>query len=461
MRESLRRRASLSDRLARIRETLDAFGRHPESLTEGASLLLSSVLQFVELFENALDQRWDLFDEYEAKTGKDYERQRIALCADYQDILTEVGTQLVPVLGGSNPSDLPFEIEPIVQYVVEKAVGHTRTAVLYSSFHYNYSVRDYRELTSSLATKLKFDLKIEEIDQSFVLFSVPRLEKDSAALHAMVLGHECGHVRDWRQKITYRVEEEIPTAYIGPDHFVVKDLLTQEYGAFARVAHSWVREVVADIYAAFLIGPAALFCLSELTSNLRSFTADSDSHPASDRRLKVMLTVLESTGFGGVADVSDLWKPIADDVKDSLDRSVRITTKRRVAIGADAAQAAWEWVKGMIDDLVEACRASLSPDEIFAYDRWDKDVLPAAKRLGSGLPHGEYRSAANEILSASERVILNAAWFVRLSRLDSLREELGLDNSIASITKARLVLDQLVLKSFEVARFRKLNAFKG
>ncbi|MDQ3953331.1 MAG: hypothetical protein M3279_10285 [Actinomycetota bacterium] len=458
MRTAEARRRSLEERLAHIDSAAGLIARYPESLTDGAKKLLETVGALTVIVRESLSRRWSRWDD--AKDSNVRESALRRLCDDYHDVVQDLGHLLIPVLEGASPQYIPVEIEPIVQFVVERAAPTAAlTSVLHSTHRYNYSIARVEQLAHDWFQELNPDLPVEEpmassearpLADDFVFVSAPRLERDSAPLHAVILGHELGHLRDWHHGVTDATDIQIPNVFLKGGQPTLD--VVAKVDLFLDVSEAWLSEFVADIFAAFLIGPAAVWALSEITSILSPIDVDWDTHPGTDRRVSVMLDVLRSQEFDDrAAGLATFFSEFGGEVDGAMDRPVDIAN----LVDNEPAQEAWSWIQSVLPGVIDRCRATLAPDEAFEASRWS-EVVPAADKLTGGFPCGEFADVGPVYTAASERVIINAAWLVKVARLKELAEELGREGeSFDDLVASTLVLNDLVLKSFEIARYRR------
>lgn len=290
----------------------------------------------------------------------------------------------------------------------------------------------------------------------FWFLRIPRIERDSGTLHTVIAGHELGHLRDW----TYGLRRlpppiSVPNQWLDPAGSIQIQYLPA-LQRFASVASAWAGEIVADVVAGFMFGPASLQALSELVGTLGMWAVDSATHPGTDRRAAIIVDLLSQAGFAAVPDVAVLLNHFTTETGGALTRPVDIDRSPY----PESDQAAWELLMTKLPALVAVCDNAIQTDERFVTADWTF-VTDAERRLSAGQPCGERFDSTGNPVPESDAVILNAAYLVKSKTLADLGSVLGLDTGDPpQASQAAAVLDELVLKSFEVAEHRRRTPWK-
>jgi hypothetical protein len=325
--------------------------------------------------------------------------------------------------------------------------------VLYGSSEYDYSIVRFAksEIEIPLAVMGKSatgDAGEEEVGPpDFVFLSAPSVERDSAALHAVILGHELGHLRDWHERVSKNFPLDVPPGLVDAE-----GKPSDGYGEYISTATNWTEELVADAFSCLTMGPAAVLWLPELTSTGGTMDVDFLSHPGSDRRVSLMLRLLEEQGFAKADGFEEVFTGYSKLFGKAWERPVQGTEFGT----ASAPTLTLIWIRDHLDDLIDRCRAAVPNDQLFTADRWG-EVHVAAGMFRQGLPCGELKDKDGRRVPAAPQVVLNAAWLVKLHNLAEVGQQLGItlsDNSdLDDISKVSDVLDKLALKSIEIASF--------
>lgn len=436
---SEQRRRSLAERLHHLEEAIAAAETNADRLTHGQGLLLADLKLTLTSIIEQTERAWTLS---QGKDAKEAEVFKLARAAFFEALLREITQKVVPVLTGASSSLVPVELEPVVQAMMKAAVGEWEwSPILFSSPQYNYSVQ--------LLPNAK-DIRTGKIGEATVLETGPRLlslstpsaERDSIGLHTVLLGHEIGHLYDWNRKVSGDYVPDLPGSLVDqPDAIVM----------YTTIAGSWCEEIVADIYSCLLLGPAAVFALPELSVTSGAQHADLATHPATDRRTRIMAEVLGDLGFAEIEAVGPIIKEFLGQNHASLSREVHLEHETLDL----PAQEAWNFISKNLAAIKKSCKESFGSQH-FKTDDWP-DVLKAADMLAAGLPCGEAAwTTGSGRQPTAVPVILNAAWLVKTTRMDELAKVLriGLAN-LEELGRAHQVLDRLVVKSVEISNFIK------
>lgn len=437
---------AILERFHRVQRQLVEFDTRSESLTTGARQLLASGFEAVTVASVTFLSDWQEQIDLDSQA----EDKFFELCDRHSAILGKFESKLIPLLDGADCNNIPFELETHLASLVPKIAPDwdITATVLHSEYRFNYGIGQYTtDELEALPAKIPID------HQRFVTFALPRIARDSLTLHAVLLGHELGHLRQWHSPIptSGKVEtlpEDLLRSITDTDQRL-KVLLTVK-----GITRNWINEFVADTYSALLIGPASLLALGELGAAVGSTTHDSETHPATDRRLSVIMKVLAGQGFleprlhVGFRSLEELESA---NLRYSSDMDRDPPNQPTGFLNFSALRTAWNIVHGWIDDIVNECSSSLPPELKFGIDRWGiaRDV---AECLAEGRPVGGSLSKT-ALLPAD---VLNGAWLVRVSRMEDLAKVAGLDrDGQLSHVRTSKVLDDLVLKSLEILSYEQ------
>lgn len=370
-----------------------------------------------------------------------------------------MSTTLLPALRGANSTRIPVELADALEHVAKEVGGEQLSVVVYAASAYNYSIEDYGDPLADLAPFIAPFAPPPPSISRFLFLSLPELERDSATLHAIALGHEIGHLRDWVHQITERLNVTAPPPWLDP----FGDPLPARVDAvpfFRAIVAAWAQELVSDVFAALTLGPASLLSLLELLTGLTTFNADSPTHPAGDRRAQVILGVLDDSGFAGVPDLVPVLADVRQHVAGSDVRPVQLSghSDRGPAI-QEAADAAWWWLQAELPGLVASCRAVVPT--IYDATTWP-DAAWAAAQLDRGQPCGErvrLTPAGPGLEAVDPASVMNGAWLSKVRRHPGLASLLHAGTMASETAQLHAVVDGLVLKSLEISALRAGTAW--
>ncbi len=376
---------------------------------------------------------------------------------------------LLPALDGAVSNRIPIELQPLAVRLASEAVDDPNlNVVLFSDSNFNYSVQRYSNPVDYLAPRIAPYIEAPApSSREFLFLRLPRLERDSAALHVVLLGHELGHLRDWINNISGSLDVSVPSEWLDDDG-VVTDHYVPAVELHRALITNWASELVADIYGALTFGPASLTGLAELVLSIGVFDRDSVTHPGADRRTHFVLDVLERLGFRSVPELIDVLNEYQLEADKAVGRQVdlaNITDQNDLL--KQAADEAWKWLLLHKEGLIQACQQSLPAADVFEAARWD-EVEYVSARLAQGQPCGERLNEPrvadqDEVVTLSPvaaAAILNACWLLRLRNFEGLTGVVLLDAADPRESGAIAeVLDGLVLKSLEIAEFRREEAW--
>lgn len=327
-----------------------------------------------------------------------------------------------------NPQELVLPLEEIARQIYRKS------GLLISSLHEeNYT---YVEIIDQLRERLGKVLGAEgeslfvEYPDYFAVLSFPSAARDNVLQHA-VFGHELGHLAN----DVYRISEDVRTAIdldeiIAQeiDRFIPGKLEEEEFikrkerlnrEVFWPIGE-WLKEIVADVYAVNLWGPASFFANAHYLLTRQSLDTWTDIHPSPRFRLHVMLDeikeigyfkLIEESGLETVRQELDHWRNLAGEDEQELPLYSEILTispdsyllakKVLKETGQRARQEIHERVKGL-----ESVREP-NPQDM-------QDIIALVKLLHEEIPPCEIRNG-REKPYVGIAAILNAGWVHRIT----------------------------------------------
>lgn len=441
-------RRAVLERFFNADRALRQISTHPESLTEGATQLLDAAQPVLREAATTFLDKWK---ERERLPEPERDRHLSKFCSQFGDVLRQFESTVIPALEGAEPENIPFEMENYLLQEVKSAAPtwNIKGTVLASEHRYNYAI-GYHELSRWQNTVATDGAAGNVAPQRFIHFTIPRATRDSMSLHAVLLGHEIGHLREWHSPLATddRFLVVFPEDRLDADRFTIPLIAVKD--SFNRTSRSWMAEFVADVYAALLLGPGALFALDEIAAAVNSYV-DTATHPSTPRRIAIMVRVLDRSGF---LNVEAVGRSMYEHLLAYVDLSRGALDRQPEEGSVPVMSLVWNCLRPLMEDLIEACSERIgSPFE--AREWWA--VERAARLLEGGRPCGELEMH-DHLVATPPAVILNAGWLIKATALASLVDELGFDPTLASSEiRANHVLEQLVLKSFEISSFRQAN----
>ena len=446
------RRETLHRRLNNTQAALRSIARTSESFPDPANTLAQRVDELIDFARESLDTRWRDTEGF-PEPGR--ELVRTITCDDFLRLMHELSTTLLPALRGSNSTRVPVELYGVVRDASTDAANAPCAAVMYAKSAYNYSVQYYGDPIAELAPRIApFAAAPTQTSETFVFLSLPELERDSATLHCVMLGHEIGHLRDWTNQISSSLNVPVPPTWLDAVG-QPKPEYVDAIPFYRTLIANWAQELVADIFAALLYGPASLFAILELLVSVTTFEADTFTHPAGDRRSHTILGILDAAGAHTPAELAPALAAVRDRSRGADSRPVRIEghTDRSPQL-LEAATTAWQWLLSQVPTLQTQCVNAVARP--WNFSDWPA-VEWAAAMLDDGMPCGEkvVPGTSPSVDAVPAAVIMNGAWVTRLRRHPNLAGILGIDATTPAINDLHAVVDGLVLKSREIMYLRQ------
>jgi len=425
-----------------------------------------------------------------ARMAKALSVELIALRGDYTDdpanaliqirfldhFAKELGAHL-RYIDGAKTTSLPWSITKPLESLLARFVAQ-RTVMLRPQWKYNYTISTgdlgeyYREHLVPILSATALDQLFTGFPRGFHIVSFPSIERKSALLHCD-LAHELGHLiaEDYiRQESTEfvgllseRVREHLTrlnesrTPKLEPLFLQVE--VSEHIDRALQVRRRALEELVSDMFACKLLGPAALFALHAVAM---SFPLDllpvsrSAYYPPWRMRLRLAIRVIAKAGLLPSQNSTGHTFSSMDQLQD---RTAAVLDELNTAVAAtsDVAKISSDWLVSLAYESVER---ALPMAEAFVdgehgakfmfAERLYAESYGLVDRLIEQIPPNETGSG-EETQPASLEAILNAAWFYRIAFMPAPFEA----GEIAEEFLEELeTLNRLTLKAAEFAHLR-------
>ncbi|MDH5694997.1 MAG: dCTP deaminase [Dehalococcoidia bacterium] len=366
------------------------------------------------------------------------------LCATYHKHLKSLEEQILDFIPLMDPFAQPFEIVEPIKASIQK-FEQSFVLILLSYFQDNYELYAceglYESYVNILSTYVPDKYRVFKTPKWFVFLSFPRIHSRDVLRHVITVSHEMLHLRGLVLGITSDLLSEIQ---ISPDDIqpLVEQIRTTPFPAeqpssppltmgeiyspheierrtkelCSEILEHWLSEIVADLLATRIFGPAFFFSLAHLSLSLGTMDQHSLSHPSSRLRLRMMLDVLHNLGY--------MKKGKTDQVAYSELKKWDRYLKEDVSVISippfSIAQSKVEETKKTIMAKAE----QITDGETYNTDAFQNEVPKLVELLCNGVSPAEIKENRS-IKPACLASILNAGYIVFLAHLSRLNTMLG------------------------------------
>jgi hypothetical protein len=294
------RARSLTRRFDHVLAALAALEDRRETLTPASASLLEQVQAAVIATRSAFHGRWQKLEVLPQPARDDL---RVRLCEQVLRVLSEVANKLLPALDGTASQGIPVELDPVLTRLTGRADPTNPLVILSSAPGFQYSVQGVADPMQLVASVHGQQPAQAVAQRAFLVLRLPRLERDSALLHVVLVGHEVGHVRDWTTQLSQSLAPPPLTLTGRPAN-------AAETAAYKIMIALWAREMVADIFGVLTFGPASVLAFAELVLTVGTLAGDSLTHPAPARRIEMMLALLKAKSLLASGELARLLSPL-------------------------------------------------------------------------------------------------------------------------------------------------------
>jgi hypothetical protein len=353
---------------------------------------------------------------------------------------------------------------------ITKQFGSDSRFILLPMYEYNFT---YQDLIQPLKTMLKDVLPhIEEIlspfAKKFAVIGFPLVQRENILLNSL-LAHEVGHsineenliVENLMGKVSIDIKkvDEITKEWSRWPGEKTEVTLTSfiEFAALKAEVHkmatrwisNWLKELVSDVLAFHLVGPAYLFALTNFLLTLTGVDGESSDYPPPRMRIKLMLDEFDEMGYpktlrsiktedNTIKEIAIKFLKIAEDTNVFLSE-IEEEEKDKFAILIH------DSVTRVIPELRKTINDIIGPNE-YTPREFSKDVFPLILSLDSFVPPAEISAEK----PAAPISILNAGMLYEMLLMENLYKTLEASTPTDKLY-ARHKLHQLTLKALELS----------
>lgn len=395
-------------------------------------------------------------------------------------LLNDVQEQLFPFLEKLGSPHVPLAVLPAMQRIASEFETDVELYLFPSSEH-NFGFSGFRNLIETFIQKFELiiadDLKAEiqkeagKLPSWFVFLSFPYVVYDSA-LHLTPLLHELGHFADFELGI-YRellpidvssieaanklVDEicQMPLSREGPKvessqqpgvearvgQILQREVIAQQvFAQCSEVIHGWVHELISDLFALRMGGPAYFYAFVTFAANLGLEAKAATTHPSPAIRIDFMVKELKELGY--------FSEDSSEHVRSSLKEWENWIEAQKLEPEGGPVLVAYLAMKENATKLANAVRRHTAS---FSYgtNTFTEKVPAITNDLEAGIPPIDRPSVHEGVLEPCDFAdILNGAWTTYMFSPDKLESLLDCPNEERKL-RAVSALNELALKAIE------------
>jgi hypothetical protein len=366
--------------------------------------------------------------------------------------------------------NVPVEMLPIFNEILKEYQLKT-VLVFRPNPIYNYSYFPITRLIDEISQKYP-EVRVSEAQNDIAVISFPSSERTSALLHCC-FAHEIGHhlnesfsiAAQIEPKILELIDKKLLDKYVEGwlelfrkhksvidgtevtlDKFILKDhLFSRATEEFARIIRKWLDEIVSDIFAIYLFGPAYIFAISEFLLSSQDLEKYYETHPPPFIRIKNLVKLFDELGFykdlevyADVIKRIDFYKEISKKTFESENETMQdiknIILERCI-------NALFDLAKSLVLQQVNLLKRHFDFEDINKAVIAFRNLIPGNEILN--------KNAVSKPIDAIS--ILNAAWIVRINFIDELYSML----SKTEKSTVRNIIDELTLKALDLQEFHR------
>lgn len=453
----------------------------------------SAPRQFFESVRILIDAVEEVFETRAKAIGEDSisEEQKgsaIAFAAHWStDLLNNVQEQFFPFLEKLDSPHIPLALLPTIQRLA-KRFEDSLELYLFPTSEHNFGFSGFRNLVETFTKRFELVIpdplkeeiqkKAEKLPRWFVFLSFPYVEYNSA-LHLTPLLHELGHFADFQlgiykdvlpldisqsdsarklveqicqMKVPLPEGEEAPDigaqANVEPKlgQILKKEVIEQQvFSSCGEIIRNWVHEIISDLFALRVAGPAYFYSFVAFTANVGLETRAAATHPSPAIRIDFMIKELDELQY-----IAEGSPPL---IRDSLKRWREWTGAQTLEPESGPTRVAYMAIRANAKKLTEAVhKHSAILVQPYGMHTFKGNVPTVVDDLEAGVPPIDRTHAAGGGLEpCGFSDILNGAWTTYMFSPEKIESLLDCPGEKERKLLAVRTLNELVLKAIEAS----------
>jgi len=244
------------------------------------------------------------------------EKKIVERCQKYLSFLRYLAKNIMPFLDRVNeifiPEELLLTFADLSGELAKKLHFSEKIDLrFFPRWDLNYGIRGFQDFVRGTleenfpANFISTDIQISpESPEWFVFITYPRSESRNSLLHPNLI-HELGHLVDLQTGISKAIKGKIKIPKRSFTELLQQERQKPDYQAdeedeqrqklideYIEITEKWLSELISDLVATNLLGPAFFFAFFELSNLTSSINDYSKGHPSSGLRLRFILEEL-------------------------------------------------------------------------------------------------------------------------------------------------------------------------
>jgi hypothetical protein len=369
--------------------------------------------------------------------------------------MVELRMVVLPAIEQGSVRARPIEVMLAIEQLFKATLDQEVVVLASPGELHEYAALDLWRRAAVAAAELGLEPRLDKAGVRFIRLRFSDIERDNVFLHCNLV-HEIGHelIRPFHwddelgtilgddaiRSLRARVEPQAEFAALGEDDqaLVMHELLARDEEAYdsSGVLLNWLDELLADLVALVILGPAAALAAAEWLNLLNIESADrwSRTHPRWSFRIDLEREYLDLQIEGACLSEELAAYPQALNYLESTQARHVATSLLPEAAGSESTgtfslprdeiffSALEQALRNKFPDLIEKVGSGLANVGMRLSPRaFREEVPPLVRQLMCLIPPSTTGDGADQ-RPASYRAIVNAGAMVRFDRLSDLVE---------------------------------------
>ncbi|MFW6029621.1 MAG: hypothetical protein ACOCRO_05140 [Halanaerobiales bacterium] len=315
------------------------------------------------------------------------------------------------------------------------------------------------------------------VNKKLIRLSFPEEHKDNLLLSGIFF-HEVGHYLERKNKIADKIYTQLDynsTEFMNLNRYILNEATRNPINQINLInimnkcyLHSWIREIISDSIAIYMLGPAFIFSMMEFIITLRGpnllfngtlIDSVSYTHPGFKIRFEYLLEVVQDLDLESNMP-EKIYKKLEDYKVGWDNAAIKLEDNFRYIMGAQSATYVIHENNRFFTDLEKVARQAFSmvmeeTKKLLNKKIINKSILNTANKLAEErykmiLPPNELDNQAVDSIA-----ILNSAWYAKILYKEEMIKSIGNIDELNGEFDINILINDFIKYALRTSRIQR------